>query len=114
MTLYNQISINKQKTFWLISVFLILITAFGWALSYYFNNPVILWIAVFISITQAFISYYYSDKIALGISQAKPVDRREAVELHRIVENLALTAGLPKPKIYLIDDTAANAFATCL
>jgi heat shock protein HtpX len=57
-------------------------------------------------------SYWYSDKIVLAISKAKPVAERESPELYRVVENLAITAGLPTPKIYIIDDLAPNAFAT--
>lgn len=58
------------------------------------------------------ISYYYSDKIVLGISGAKPVDEKNNKELYRLVENLCIAAGLPKPKIYIIEDSATNAFAT--
>ena len=59
-----------------------------------------------------FVSYYWSDKIVLGISGAKPVDEKSNKELYRLVENLCIAAGLPKPKIYTIDDSAPNAFAT--
>lgn len=59
-----------------------------------------------------FISYYWSDKIVLGISGAKPVDEKSNKELYRLVENLCIAAGLPEPKIYVINDSAPNAFAT--
>lgn len=59
-----------------------------------------------------FVSYYWSDKIVLGISGAKPIQKQDNPEVYRIVENLCITAGLPTPKIYIIDDTATNAFAT--
>ncbi len=59
-----------------------------------------------------FVSYYYSDKIVLGISGAKIVDEKNNKELYRLVENLCIAAGLPKPKIYTIEDSAPNAFAT--
>ncbi|MBI2040314.1 M48 family metallopeptidase [Candidatus Microgenomates bacterium] len=59
-----------------------------------------------------FISYYWSDKIVLGISGAKSIEKKDNPEVYRIVENLCIAAGLPLPKIYIIDDTATNAFAT--
>lgn len=69
-------------------------------------------IALIITGIMNFISYFFSDKIVLGISGAKPVDEKTNKELYRTVENLCIAAGLPTPKIYLIDDTAPNAFAT--
>jgi len=57
-------------------------------------------------------SYYYSDKIVLAISGARPANRKSDFEFYTVTENLALAAGLPKPKLYIIDDTATNAFAT--
>ncbi len=59
-----------------------------------------------------FVSYYFSDKIVLGISGAKPIEKKDNPEVYRLVENLCIAAGLPLPKIYIIDDTATNAFAT--
>jgi len=92
--------------------FLIVVIALGWVFAYAFDNQLILVIAVLVATVQALVSYYYSDSITLAISQAKEIKRNENLELHRIIENLAITAGLPKPRIYLIDDTAPNAFAT--
>ncbi|OGE37618.1 zinc metalloprotease HtpX [Candidatus Daviesbacteria bacterium RIFCSPHIGHO2_02_FULL_39_8] len=59
-----------------------------------------------------FVSYFWSDKIVLGVSGAKPIKKEDNPEVYRIVENLCIAAGLPLPKIYIIDDTATNAFAT--
>jgi len=73
----------------------------------------ILVIAVIIAVVQALVSYYYSDSITLAVSGAKEVPRKEPfLDLHRAVENLSITAGLPKPKTYVINDSAPNAFAT--
>ena len=94
------------------SLFFIIIIGLGWFLSYYFQDQVILFIAVFISIFMSFISYWFSDKIVLAISKAKLVKHEENPELYHIVENLCITAGLLMPKIYLIDEPALNAFAT--
>jgi heat shock protein HtpX len=112
MTTYTQIDSNIRKTWILFSSFLIIIIGLGWFLSYYFNEQLVLFIAVFISVFMSFISYWYSDKIVLAISRAKPLAHNENPELYHIVENLCITAGLPVPKIYLIDEPASNAFAT--
>ncbi len=77
-----------------------------------YGNSDILVFAVIFSIFMSFISYWYSDKIVLKISKARPVKEEENRELYHVVENLCITAGLPMPKIYIIDDRAPNAFAT--
>lgn len=96
----------------LLAFFLIIIIGFGYLLDIYFNNPLILIIAVFFSIGMNILAYWHSDKIALAMAHARPVERKEMPALYAIVENLAITAGLPTPKIYIIDDLAPNAFAT--
>ncbi|MFQ6038953.1 MAG: M48 family metallopeptidase, partial [Candidatus Aminicenantales bacterium] len=69
-------------------------------------------IAVIIAVAMTFGSYYASDKIVLAISRARPVTKAEYPYLDNVVEGLAIAAGLPKPRCYLIDDTAPNAFAS--
>lgn len=111
--MYKQIDSNKRKTALYLALFLIFIIGLGWVFSYVLDENWILPAAVCFSIFQALISYYYSDKITLAISRAHEAPRQEPfLDLHRIVENLSITAGLPKPKIYIIDDSAPNAFAT--
>ncbi|MFH1749341.1 MAG: zinc metalloprotease HtpX [bacterium] len=110
--MYKQIDANIRKTFLLITIFLIFIIGLGWVFAWIFASPWILYLAVFISIFQAWISYFYSDKIALAVSGAREVKRQEALDLYRIIENLTITAGLPKPKIYIMNDPSLNAFAT--
>ncbi|KKQ18274.1 MAG: Protease HtpX-like protein [Berkelbacteria bacterium GW2011_GWA1_36_9] len=111
--MYKNIDSNKRRTVLLIFVFLIFVIGLGYLLSWYFDNQFILVLAVLIATIQALVSYYYSDSITLAISGAKEVPHQEPfLNLHRAVENLALTAGLPKPKIFLIQDSAPNAFAT--
>lgn len=111
--MYSQITSNKRRTALLIGFFLVFIIALGWLFSQIYNSSGILIFAVIFSTVQALISYYYSDKITLAVSGAREVPRREPfLELHRLAENLAITAGIPKPKLYLIDDSAPNAFAT--
>ncbi|PIP21628.1 MAG: zinc metalloprotease HtpX [Candidatus Nealsonbacteria bacterium CG23_combo_of_CG06-09_8_20_14_all_40_13] len=110
--MYKQIDSNKRRTSFLLVLFFIFIIGLGYLFSYVFNSFWILFFAVVLAIIQAWSSYYYSDKITLFISGARELKREENVQLHRIIENLAITAGLPKPKIYLIEDSAPNAFAT--
>jgi len=111
-TLYSQAASNVRKTFILMAFFLVLIIAIGWLFSQIYGDPVFLYIAVAISFTQSFVSYYYSDKIALAMNGAHPIEKKDDPELYRIVENLAMTSGLPMPKIYIIDEMQPNAFAT--
>jgi len=111
-TLYTQVDKNVAKTWILITVFLVFIIGLGYVFSYNLNNPTILWFAVIFSSGMSFISYWYSDKIALSINRAREVKHEENPELFHIVENLCITAGLPMPKIYIIEDASPNAFAT--
>jgi heat shock protein HtpX len=76
------------------------------------NNSAILYGCVIFSILMSFSSYWWSDKIVLAMSSAKPVTHESGREIYHLVENLCITAGLPVPKIYIIEDTAPNAFAT--
>ena len=110
-SLYTQKSANVRKTWLLMTSFFLLVIFLGWALSWYLNDVSILWIAAGFSIVMNVTAYWFSDKVALSSAGAHPADENEYRELHRIVENLAITAGLPKPRIYIIDDPAPNAFA---
>ena len=111
-TLYTQKDKNIRKTWILIFLFLIFIIGLGWVFSYQFNSPIILIIAVIFSSLMSFTSYWYSDKIVLKISKAREIKKSDNPELYRLVENLCITAGLPLPKIYIIDEMSPNAFAT--
>jgi len=111
-SLYTNQNKNVQKTWVLMTIFLIVVIFIGWAFSYILNNPAILYFAVVLSVFMNVFSYWYSDKIVLKMSGAKPVTRDGHRELWNIVENLSITAGLPMPKVYTIDEQAPNAFAT--
>lgn len=111
-TLYTQADKNIRKTWILMTFFLILIIALGYIFGRIFENPGILFFAVAFSILMSFGSYWWSDKLILFISQAHEIDRESNKDLYRLVENLCITAGLPVPKIYIIDEEAMNAFAT--
>jgi len=94
------------------TVFLVVVIGVGWAFAQIYGNSVILYIAVAFSLLMNFFSFWYSDKIVLKMSGAKPIEKKDNPELYRLVENLCITAGLPLPKIYIINDPAPNAFAT--
>ena len=111
-TLYQDRSRNVLKTWALMAGFFIAIIAIGWAVSYYFGNPAILYGAVIFSLLMNVGSYWFSDKIVLKMTKARPATREEFFDLYTVTENLAITAGLPMPKLYVIDDPAPNAFAT--
>lgn len=111
-TLYTQQSKNVTKTFVLMFAFLILVIAISYAVSWYIGNPVILYIGAIFAILTSFGSYWYSDKVVLRMTGAKQISKERAPELYNVVENLSITAGLPMPRIYILEDSAPNAFAT--
>ncbi len=112
MTLYNNVSSNKRKTWMLLFGFSIFIILVAYVFAFAMDEPAILYAVVFFSIISSFVSYWWSDKIVLAMSGAHEVVHDSNRELYHIVENLCITAGLPQPKIYLIEDSAPNAFAT--
>ncbi len=112
MITYTAIGQNKRRSVLLIFLFLLIIIALGYVFSRAYGQPGILAFAVVFSCISAFISYYFSDKITLAMSHAREIDRKGSPDLYRLVENLTITAGLPVPRIYIIEDTAINAFAT--
>lgn len=112
MITYTAIGQNKRRSVLLIFLFLLIIIALGYVFSRAYGQPGILAFAVVFSCVSAFISYYFSDKITLAMSHAREIDRKSSADLFRLVENLTITAGLPLPRIYIIEDTAINAFAT--
>ncbi len=111
-TLYTQQDKNVRKTWILMVSFLVVVIGIAWAFSVFLGNPLILYIAVIFAVGMNIMSYWNSDKIVLKMTGAKAVKRDEHRELWNIVENLSITAGLPMPKLYIMDDPAPNAFAT--
>ena len=94
------------------TVFFVLLIGLGYALSYQFGNVDILYLAIALSVVMNFAAYWWSDKIALAMSGAQHVTREQAPELYRTVENLCITAGLPLPRIHIMEAPQINAFAT--
>lgn len=111
-TLYTQRSRNVWRTAVLMSVFLAVVAAIGYFVAYYYQNPFYLYIAVIFAIGMNVYSYWFSDRQVLRMTGARPATRQEFFDFYTITENLAITAGLPMPKLYVIDDPAPNAFAT--
>ncbi|PIS21992.1 zinc metalloprotease HtpX [candidate division WWE3 bacterium CG08_land_8_20_14_0_20_41_10] len=114
-SIYNRIDENKRQTVYIMLAFVAVISAVGYFAGQYFadgSGVSFLGFALIFSGFSGFISYYSSDKIVLAISRAKEVKETDNPYIHKLVENLCIGAGLPKPKIYIIEDTAMNAFAT--
>jgi heat shock protein HtpX len=112
MLTYDLINKNKRESWILIFSFLVVISALGWVFAQVYQNDAILYIAVIFSVGSALFSYYFADSVTLAVSKAQPVDRAGNQQLYNIVENLCIAAGIPTPKIYIINDSAPNAFAT--
>ena len=111
-TLYTEQGKNVSRTWLLMGLFLVIVIALGWFISYYFSSPAILYIAILVAIVMNIVSYWYSDKISMSLAGASELSREGNEELFNVVENLSITAGLPMPRIFLIADPAPNAFAT--
>jgi heat shock protein HtpX len=110
--LYKVQESNVLKTWALMLGFLIFVIGIGWFLSLYYEDVTILYFFIALSLIMNFTSYWFSDRIVLRISGAKPATREEYFDLYNITENLSISTGLPMPKLYVINESAPNAFAT--
>lgn len=111
-TLYTHQRANVRRTWVLMSSFFILVICIGWGISWYTGSPGILYGAVILALLMNVYSYWNSDKMVVRLTGAQEADPAQYRDLHNIVENLAITAGLPKPKVYIMAEQAPNAFAT--
>ena len=110
--MYKQIAENKRRTVIIIAVFVVVIGVIAALFAWYFNDP---WIAVWttiIALVSAVIQYFASSSLAMTMTGAKEITKKDNPRFYNIVENLSITTGLPMPKVYIIDDKAPNAFAT--
>ncbi len=112
VSIYSNVESNKRKTALLMLVFSIFVLLVAYAVASYLQNELIMIWAAAGAVFANFSAFWFSDKVALAASGARSADEKEYREVHRILENLAITAGLPKPKLYVIYDPAPNAFAT--
>jgi heat shock protein HtpX len=111
--LYEQIAANKRRTVLLIAAFVLVVGAVVWAVNVVLGNGLVgLFIALAVVLVGSVAAYWKSDAVALAMSHARPADPVEYARLHNIVEGLCIAAGLPKPRVYIVNDPAPNAFAT--
>lgn len=111
-TFYSEKKSNIIKTWIYLTLLSLFVAGVGWVISFYTGNYFFLWFALLVSIFTSFFSYFYSDKMVLKMSNARPVDEKEVPEFYRAVENLTISEGLPMPKLFIIDESQPNAFAT--
>jgi heat shock protein HtpX len=110
---YNQVAQNKRRSILLIAGFVLLVVAVGFALNLLVQGgPAFIVVAAVIAGGAAALSYWKSDVVALAVSRARPASVEQFPRLHNIVEGLCIAGGLPKPRIYVVDDPSPNAFAT--
>jgi heat shock protein HtpX len=110
---YEQIAANKRRTWLIIAAFVVLVAGVVLAVNFAFGyGPVGFVIALLVAGISSFVAYYNSDKVALAMSRAKPADPHQYARYHNLVEGLCIASGLPKPRLYIIEDPAPNAFAT--
>ena len=111
-TLYTHQGANIRKTWLLMTAFLIMVIGLGYVIAQLMGNPAILYIAVFLAIVMNVGSYWLSDTLVITMTGAVPITNASHPVLWNTVENLSITAGLPMPKVYIVNDPAPNAFAT--
>lgn len=110
--MYKAIAANKRNTLFIMVIFVALISAIGWSVSYLYGDTNIAYVVIVAAAFYALLQYFIANKLAVAMTGAKEIEKRDNPRLYRIVENLAITLGLPTPKIYVIDDPAPNAFAS--
>jgi heat shock protein HtpX len=110
--MYTQIASNKRRSVLLLFGFVALVAGLDYVFARAFNQPTLFVPIMIGAVLYALVTYFFSAQIALGMSGAREVAKKDAPDLYRVVENLAITAGLPTPRVYIIDDPAPNAFAT--
>jgi heat shock protein HtpX len=110
--MYRAIAANKRNTVIIMAVFVAIIGAIGWVVSLFYNQPSITYVVLIVAAVYALIQYAASSAIAVASTGAKEIQKQDNPRYYRIVENLAITLGIPTPRVYIVDDPAPNAFAT--
>src|SRR6476659_1578051 len=111
--MFELIKANKRRSALLIFGFVVLLSLVGWGFGLLFGaGPTGAIVALVLSAVMAFASYWKADSIALAVSRAKPADPQQYQRLHNLVEGLCIAGGIPKPRVYIVEDPAPNAFAT--
>jgi heat shock protein HtpX len=109
---YSAIAANKRNTVFIMAIFIVIIGVLGWIFSNLYRSPSFLYLAFIVAGVYALIQYFAAAKLALALNGAQEISKQDNPRLYRIVENLAITTGLPMPRVYIMDDPALNAFAT--
>jgi heat shock protein HtpX len=112
VNIYEQISSNKTRSIFIVSLFIAFIIFASYTIGYAFDIQGLLPIAILFSLFSSAASYFWGDKIVLSLNQARPATRKEFFDFYTVTENLTLGSQLPMPQIYVIDSQAMNAFAT--
>ena len=113
LNVYEQVDRNKRRSFIIMVLFVVFVVLVTWVFSQVLDlGPGVVGMGLIFAGLTSFASYYWSDKIILAISGARPADRNKDFVFYTVVENLSMAAQIPKPKLYVIEDTAMNAFAT--
>lgn len=110
--MYKAVSANKRNTFIIMGVFIVLIAGLGWVFSQAYGSTGIFWGTLVGAAIYALIQYFIAAKLALAVNGAHEIQKSDNPRLYRMVENLAISVGLPTPRVYVMDDPAPNAFAT--
>ncbi len=110
--MYQAIASNKRNTVMIMAVFVGLVGAIGWAVSYMYGNRSIAYWVIGAALIYALIQYFIASKLAVAMTGAVEIEKKDNPRLYRIIENLGIATGMPMPKVYLINDPAPNAFAT--
>ncbi|QHN42986.1 M48 family metalloprotease [Candidatus Mycosynbacter amalyticus] len=110
--MYSAIAANKRNTVLIMAVFVGIIGAIGYVVSLFYGNTSFAYWAIGAAAVYAIIQYYAASSLAVSMTGAQEIEKKDNPRLYRIVENLAITEGMPMPKVYIIDDPAPNAFAT--
>lgn len=110
--MYSSIAANKRNTVIIMAVFVGIIGAIGWVVSQLYGDVSIAYWTIGVAMVYALIQYFAASKLAVAMTGAVEISKKDNPRLYRIVENLAITEGMPMPKVYVIDDPAPNAFAT--
>lgn len=111
--MYSQIAANKRKTVYIMAGFFLLVSGLSWLISVaFFNEPSLTFVVLVAAAAYALFAYFGAAKMAVAMNHAREVTQAEEPRLYRTVENLAITNGMPVPKVYVVEDPALNAFAT--
>jgi len=110
--MYSEIAANKRKTIVMFMMFIVLVAGLSWVFAQFMQEPLITPYVLIGALVYIVVSYYASSKMALAINSAKEITKKDNPRLYRIVENLAITEGMPMPKVCIMQDKALNAFAT--